>query len=62
MEKFDENLKIIMLPSTKPKLYTEHEHVAAPIIPGQRHGEVGWPVPFSAVVRFPIRESTMKAG
>ena len=29
-------------------------HIATPIILGQRHGEVGWPVPFFAVFRFPV--------
>ena len=28
--------------------------VASPIILGQRHSEVGWPVPFLAAVRFPV--------
>ena len=28
--------------------------VATPIILGQRHSEVGWPVPFFAAVRFPV--------
>ena len=29
-------------------------HIATPIILGQRHSEVGWPVPFFAVFRFPV--------
>ena len=28
------------------------ENVAAPIIPGQRDGEVGWPLPFFGVDRL----------
>ena len=30
--------------------------MAAPIILGQRHGGVGWPAPFSAAVRFLVRD------
>ena len=29
-------------------------HIATPILLGKPHSEVGWPVPFFAVFRFPV--------